>query len=172
MIDISGAAKLKEAERPVGRVLAEFRDYDQMLDGIRARIVELQLAGETLDDVSGLPKGYASKLTAPRPTRRIGAVSFGPMLGVLGMKCLFVEDEDAVRRVAGRLKRRNSNLVRSAASEFRLTHRWLRKIARKGGKSRDAKLTPEQRSELARELNRIRWNKPRVTEIKRKARAA
>jgi hypothetical protein len=132
-----------------------------------ARIVELQLAGETLDDVSGLPKGYASKLTAPRPTRRIGAVSFGPMLGVLGMKCLFVEDEDAVRRVAGRLKRRNSNLVRSAASEFRLTHRWLRKIARKGGKSRDAKLTPEQRSELARELNRIRWSKPRVVQVKR-----
>ena len=48
-----------------------------------------------------------------------------------------------------------------------------REIASKGGTARDAKLTPEQRSELARELNRIRWSKPKVTEIKRnKARAA
>ena len=34
-----------------------------------------------------------------------------------------------------------------------------------GGKARNAKLTPEQRSELARELNRIRWSKPRVAQV-------
>jgi hypothetical protein len=163
---------MSEADQPLGRVLGEFRDYNQMLAGLRARITELQLAGETLDEVSGLPKGYASKLTSARPTRRIGAVSLGPILGVLGIKCLFVEDEDALRRVADRLTRRNSNLVRGGTTVIELSHRFMRKIQAKGRKARFAKMTAEQRSELARELNRIRWKKPRVTEIKRKARAA
>ena len=156
-----------------GRQLAEATDYNGLVTAIRSRVAELQLAGETIDEVAGLPARYTAKLLRPMPVRRIGMLSLGPLLGALGLKLIVVEDEDALRRVAGRLKRRNPNLVRSAASEFRLSHRFLRKIASKGGTARDAKLTPEQRSELARELNRIRWSKPKVTEIKRnKARAA
>jgi hypothetical protein len=163
---------MSEADHPVGRVLGEFRDYGQMLAGIRARVNEMQVNGERFDEFAGLPRGYLSKIAGTKPVRRIGITSMGPLLSALGVTCIFVEDPEATARLKNRLKPRNPRLVRSAASEFRLSHRWLRKIASKGGTARDAKLTPEQRSELARELNRIRWKKPRVTEIKHKARAA
>jgi hypothetical protein len=153
--------------QPQARELAHVTDYYSLISAFRARAAEMHIAtgSDNVAHVAGIAHGYLGKLLAPRPVRRIGMQSLGPVLGVLGVKIIVVEDEDALRRFGSRLKRRNDNLVRSAASEFRLTHRWLRKIASKGGKSRDAKLTPEQRSELARELNRIRWSKSRVVEI-------
>jgi hypothetical protein len=160
-------------EQPQARELAHVTDYHSLISAFRARAAEMRIAtgGDNVAHVAGIADGYLGKLLAPRPVRRVGMQSLGPVLGVLGVKLIVVEDPEALRRFGSRLKRRNDNLVRSAASEFRLTHRWLRKIASKGGKSRDAKLTPEQRSELARELNRIRWSKPKVTEIKRGAKA-
>jgi len=37
-----------------------------------------------------LPEGYLSKLVGARPIRRLGMVSFAPVLAGLGLRCLFV----------------------------------------------------------------------------------
>jgi hypothetical protein len=123
--------------------------------------------------VAGLPDRYLGKLLAPKPVRRIGMISLAPVLAVLGAELWLVGNPEAVRRFGSRLKKRNDNLVRGGTTVIELSHRFMRKIQAKGRKARFAKMTAEQRSELARELNRIRWSKPKVTETKRnKARAA
>jgi hypothetical protein len=133
-----------------------------MLEGIRARINELQVNGEAFDEFAGLPKGYLNKIAGSRPIRRVGMLSMGPLLQALGIKCVFLEDPEATQRLKKRLKPRNSNLVRSAVTEVRLTRRFMQKIGRMGAAVRFSKMTPEERSKLARRLNKARWRKPRV----------
>jgi len=91
---------LAEGDGP--RVVAEFSDYAGMLDALRRRVNELALNGERFDEYAGLPRGYLSKLVGAKPTRRLGMVSFQPVLAGLGLRCLFVVDEEAERRLKER----------------------------------------------------------------------
>jgi len=60
------------------RIVATFDSYAGMLEAIRARVNELQVNGERLDEYIGLPRGYYSKLAGANPIRRLGMVSFAP----------------------------------------------------------------------------------------------
>src|SRR5206468_2426011 len=73
--------------------LATVRDYDELVAAVRARVAELNITHANVDDVSGVPGGYASKLLCNPPMRTMGRVSLGLMLGALGLKLLVVEDE-------------------------------------------------------------------------------
>ena len=57
--------------------------------------------------MSGIPDGYASKLLNDPPIKRMGSISMGPVLGALGLALVVVEDEEAMRRVRGRLVKRH-----------------------------------------------------------------
>jgi hypothetical protein len=92
---------LAEGEGP--RVVAEFSDYAGMLEALRRRVNELALNGERFDEYAGLPRGYLSKLVGAKPIRRLGMVSFSPTLAALGLRCLFVEDEAATKRLRCRV---------------------------------------------------------------------
>jgi hypothetical protein len=78
------------AEGPpvIGDVIGEFSDYDQMITVLRQRAADLNLSGETIDEISGLPSRYAAKLLGPQKIRKLGAVSLGPFLGALAVRCL------------------------------------------------------------------------------------
>jgi hypothetical protein len=56
---LSAEGELAEDEPP--RVVATFDSYAGMLEAIRARVHELQVNGERLDEYVGLPRGYYSK---------------------------------------------------------------------------------------------------------------
>jgi hypothetical protein len=148
------------AEGDGPRVVAEFSDYTGMLDALRRRVNELALNGERFDEYAGLPRGYLSKLVGAKPTRRLGMVSFQPVLAGLGLRCLFVEDEAATERLKNHVAPRNGSYVRSAAWQITLTRRFLQKIGRLGGKANMARLTSKQRSELGRRGANARWRKP------------
>jgi hypothetical protein len=94
------------------RPLAEIVDYDTMVAAFRARVAELKVAGETLDDVSGLAKGYVQKLVGIHPVKRIGHISFGPLIGALCVKLIMVEDPEAVLRYGRQLTKRYEPAVR------------------------------------------------------------
>jgi hypothetical protein len=145
------------AERP--RVIADVGSYEQMLAALRARINELQINGERFDEFAGLPRGYLSKLIGARPIRRLGMISFAPVLAGLGLRCLFVEDPEGTARLKNQVKPRNSSYVRAMPADacMVLTPRMLQRIRRLGGKARMAQLTPKQRSELARRAALARW---------------
>src|SRR5262249_23213131 len=115
---------------------------------------------ERFDEYAGLPRGYLSKLVGARPQRKLGMTSYGPVIAGLGLKCLFVVDEEAERRVRERVRPRNGSYVRSAPSIV-LTARFFQKIGRKGAQARIDNSTEAQRQEWARNAAIARWKGPR-----------
>jgi hypothetical protein len=156
---LSAEGELAEDEPP--RVIATFNSYAGMLEAIRARVHELQVNGERLDEYVGLPRGYYSKVAGANPIRRLGMTSFAPILNGLGLKCQFIEDPAATERLKSRVLPRNASYVRTmpAAAGILFTARMLKRIRRLGGLARMAKLTPEQRSELGKKAAATRWKK-------------
>jgi hypothetical protein len=147
---------MTEGEGP--RVIATFGSYAEMLEAIRERVNELQIQGERFDDYAGLPTGYLSKLVGARPIRRLGMVSFAPVLSGLGLKCQFIEDQAATERLKNHIAPRNGSYVRATPSIV-FTVRWFRNIGRKGAQARIDNSTAEQRQEWARRAAIARWRK-------------
>jgi hypothetical protein len=143
-------------ERP--RIIADVSSYEQMVDALRQRVQELSINGERFDEYAGLPRGYLSKLVGANPVRRLGMTSFEPVLSGLGLRCLFVEDEQATQRLKKRLPPRNSSYVRAAPSIV-LTVRFFQKIGRLGAQARIDNSTAEQRRKWARRAANTRWAK-------------
>ena len=144
------------------RVICEFSDYDELINGLRLRAAELNLSGEQLDLVSGLPARYRQKLLGPNPIRRLGAISLGPFLGALAVRGLLVEDKAAVERLRRQTTPRKSQFVRSAAVHTNLTTRFLRKIGAKGGENSRKYLGKRLVKRLARRAANARWHPKRT----------
>ena len=93
--------------------LGTVRDYDDLVAVIRARMIELDVTLATVDHVAGLPTNYASKLLGPNPRKGLGGMSFGAILGAIGIKLVAIEDTDALARVRHRLVKRRKRLPQS-----------------------------------------------------------
>ena len=139
-------------------IVATFDSYAGMLQAIRARVNELQIHGERFDDYAGLPTGYLSKLVGARPIRRLGMVSFAPVLAGLGLKCQFVEDQAATERLKNHVAPRNGSYVRGTPSIV-FTVRFFQRIGRKGAQARVDNSTAEQRREWAKKAAAARWGR-------------
>ena len=147
---------MADDERP--RIVGEFVEYDDFVDLLRNRIVDLGIHGERFDEFAGLPRGYLSRLVGAHPIRRIGMASMGPLLSAMGVKLQMVEDPFGTARLR-RLPPRNFSFVRAMPADacIVLTPRMLKRIRRLGGQARMAMLTPKQRRELARRAALARW---------------
>jgi hypothetical protein len=143
------------------RVIAVARDYDQLITAIRARRDELQVTHITIDEVAGLQGGYAGKLLCDPPIKLLGKVSFGCVLGALGLAVVLVQDNDALKKVQDRLVTRKHRKMRPDRS-----HTWFTaENAREMAKRRAAKMSAKERSASASKAARARWRKPRLIEI-------
>lgn len=140
------------------RVIATVTDYNGLLAALRLRANELQVAGETLDDVCGLPTRYVAKLLGPKPVRRIGMLSLGSLLGALGLALAVVEDAETMQRYGDRLTKRNGSAVRAGTVQFAISRRFMRKIQAQGGKNSRKYMTPGRARQLARKAARARWD--------------
>ncbi|MFZ2082670.1 MAG: hypothetical protein WAV38_39640, partial [Xanthobacteraceae bacterium] len=135
---------MSEGEAP--RVVAEFSDYDELIDALRQRAAELNISGEQIDRRSGLADRYTQKLLNPNnPIRRLGAISLGPFLGALAVRGLLVEDLAAVEKLRRQTTPRNLSFVRAAPRTIIFTLRFFKKIGRKGAQARIDNSTEEQR---------------------------
>jgi hypothetical protein len=142
------------------RVVATFADYSGLVDGLRSRLAELNVAGHTIDHIAGLPAGYALKVLGSRPVKRIGPRSMGDLLGALGLKAQLIEDPEAFARVAGRLiPRKPRQGVRKGAVHLTFTRRFYQKIGRVGGRLSRLKMSKQQASALGRKAAMARWSK-------------
>jgi hypothetical protein len=164
------AEQTSRTDTAMAGVIAQVTDYRTLLNALRARATEQQLALSAPENaqVCGLPDQYLGKVLGTRPVRRLGVVSLGPILAALGCRLVLVIDEEAERKYGPRLKRHNSALIRTG-TEAQLAERHARRMGRKGGRARWAGTTAKERSEVARQLNKLRWSKPRITEVKRAA---
>jgi hypothetical protein len=149
------------AEGKRDRIVATFNDYPGMMQALRERVKELGVHGESLDEFCGLSRGYSSKLVSLRPPRRLGMVSWGPLVCGLGLRMQFIEDAEATALVRSRVKQANPSYVRimPAAASIIFTARMLKRIRRLGGQARMARLTAKERSKLARKAALARWRK-------------
>jgi hypothetical protein len=130
--------------------LATIRDYSDLVAALRARANALDVSRGTIDEVAGLPSGYAGKLLALVPSKTLGRVSLGPVLGALGVMLVLVEDAAALDRVRDRLVKRRWQRTGGGATHWRQEQVrtralvLLREWAVAGGKQRFAGMTPEQ----------------------------
>lgn len=72
-----------------------------MLDAVRARVRELQLTYEVLEDLAGTQSGYVVKVIGPNPSRCFGPVSWN-ILEALGLRVVVEVDPEAVERMRDR----------------------------------------------------------------------
>jgi hypothetical protein len=143
------------------RVIGEFDTYLGLLAALRERVAQLDVSGERLDELAGLPRGYFQKLIGTRPRKRLGVQSLGDVFGALAIKAVLVEDEAALARISSRLVRRKYAVpsVTTQMITIELSRRHMRKIQQKGRAVRFAKMTPKERSELGRKLAHYRWHR-------------
>jgi hypothetical protein len=151
--------------------LGTCNDYRGLQNLLRERAEALNISRNTLDEIGGFAAGHSSKLLAPGLLKNLGPVTLGLMLQSLGVRLVLVEDAAALERISPRLRPREVSVPMRAlawgkAGTLVVSKRWVRRIAREGGRARALALTPKQRSASARKAAKARWSKPRVTEIK------
>jgi hypothetical protein len=154
-------------DAPPPRVVAEIsheQGYAGLVAAFRARSNELEIAvtGEAVAQVAGIPASYFAKILSPsaNPRKRFGALSLGPIMAVLGLKIVLVEDRAAVEQYTRRIPRRNGAFVHhntaAAAINISLSKQWLRKIGRVGAQVRWAQ--KRQRVRSASHAAKVRWS--------------
>jgi hypothetical protein len=159
--DIATAPHGQAALQPLGEVNFE-NGYAGLVAAFRARAAEQKIAigGDSVAAVSGLPVAYVAKLLQPRPAKRLGAISLGPLLGVLGLRLLVCADPIALARFGSKLEKRREAFVHSeAVHQVVFSRRFLKKIGALGGKNSRANMTAQQARRLARKAAAARWSK-------------
>jgi hypothetical protein len=145
------------------KIVGEFSDYNELITALRARAAALNLSGETIDAVSGLPQRYAAKLLGPSQIRRLGATSLGPFLGALAVRCLIVEDKAALAKLRSRTAPRMAQYarpgMRAGSVQILLTDRFMKKIRKKGGENSRKYLGKRLVKQLARKAAAARWGR-------------
>lgn len=154
-------------------VIGEVREYGDLIAVFRARTDALNVSRKELDDATKLPDGYCAKVLCVPPMKTLGPISFGTLLGALGLKLLVVEDPEAMRRYAEKMEARNKSQVRTSHRTYPIP-KWLISPAKskKLNALRSEKLSPEIRSKMARYAVKVRWkNKRAAARLKRLAEA-
>jgi len=146
------------------------RSYQDLQAVLRAVAELRRLSREQIDELAGLPRGYASKVLAELPSRSLGPDTLGPMVGALGVQLLVVDDPDALARYTERADKRvefraQNAVMHSGTVHVKLSRRKLRKMQRKGGKNSRKRMSWKTRRGLARKAARARWSTPKLIEI-------
>jgi hypothetical protein len=83
----------------LGRIV---NDYEGLMEVCRQRAAELEISRLGIDELSGLPTGFAGKILGHRQAKRLGPKTLGPLMQVLGLKLLVIEDESTTARTLAR----------------------------------------------------------------------
>ena len=91
------------------------RSYDDLHATLRARADALEISRQAIDELAGLPAGYAGKLLGGGQVKKFGGLSLELMLQTLGLRLVVVEDPEALGRLQGRYEKRDARYVRERA---------------------------------------------------------
>jgi hypothetical protein len=143
------------------RLLAIVRDYGDLHAILRAKSSALGLTRAEMDHRVGLAAGHSSKLLARVPTKRLGALTFGPVLAAFGLALIVVEDDESLSLIERQLgASENATDKKPSRYDWRLKKGsgWARRM----NALRKLKLTAEERSASASRAARVRWQKQRL----------
>lgn len=146
--------------------------YDDLIRALRERATALGMTDKTIEEIGGFTGGHVGKLLGAKRTKSLGGLSFGMMLGALGLKFAIIEDEEQTARIRKRFDpSEKSKRELSDAQPLRIplsadiARAILSEFARENGRAsyrvRMQKHTPEQRSKYARKAAKARWKKGR-----------
>jgi hypothetical protein len=134
--------------------IATIKCYNDLVAALRARKEALGLSDPVLDDVAGLTAGHTNKCLGPSRERGIGAATFEAYLMALAIDLVMIENAAKLAEMRPYYQARSTNRVRSNhAIGDQVLSRAMKKLA----KARWAKVTPEKRSDMARQLAYKRW---------------
>lgn len=119
-------------------------EYADLRALIAARRKQLGLSQLALDDIAGTQQGYTAKIECG--TRHFGDVSFGCILGALGI-------EFAAVRTGG-THGESGSAPKASSEKLKIVRKNL---AAKGGRARAAKLSADQRRRSAQKAAKSRW---------------
>lgn len=159
---------------------APIRSMPELVQALRDRRDELNISHETIDSIAGLQSGYTSKLLAPKPIKNLGPMSFGSILGALGLAVVVVPDPQAEAKVGDRWEPRKRpqklplsmplSIDNQVPAEIAITPElqgilrrpeYMREIGLRGNIKRNATLSGWKRKVLARRAAKARWRKQR-----------
>lgn len=160
---------------------APIRSMPELIAAFRSRRDELQITHETIDAISLLPDGYASKLLAPVPIKNIGPKALEGLLDALGLVLVAVPNPNVGNRVTSKWVKRKRRVKTAPLSiplsienevpkHLQITpdlHRQLRDsehmrtIGKRGGKRRLKTMGKRARQRAASHAARMRWDRER-----------
>lgn len=95
----------KPVDVPIEAPLATVTDYDGLIVALIARMKQLGLTVQLIDELALLPDGNAGKIFGPARVKNLGPKSLGGMLDVMCAKMILVSDPAALERLEIRRKR-------------------------------------------------------------------
>lgn len=150
-------------------------DHAGLLAAVRARVAELGLTHEVLDYVAGWQSGYAGKLLANPPIKRLGPMSYWLMLEALGYRLTLQLDEQLCAQLAPFWQRRvrpRRNLALAKIGLVRtVTPAMLRAWGAAGGRARAQTLSERRRRQIAKLAVQARERKRRAADVEQSAAA-
>lgn len=151
------------AQAPM-KVLGPVRSYHDLHEIMRAQAERLNVSRVTIDELANLTPGYAAKLLAPNPIKHLGEETFASVLPALAIKLIAVVDEQSLEQITKAATTRvGQGALLTDAVHYKLSRRFMRKIARKGGSNSRKYMTKKKASRMARKAARARYPKARAT---------
>lgn len=146
--------------------------YDDLIRALRERASALGMTDKIIEEIGGFTGGHVGKLLGAKRTKSLGGLSFGMMLGALGLKFAIIEDEEATARIRRRFdpsEKSKRDLSDARAPRIDVTPDIARAIlrdlgretGRAGHEARMRSTTPAQRARSASKAARARWKKVR-----------
>jgi hypothetical protein len=152
------------------RPLAIVKDYDGLHQACRAYVDKISVSRVVIDEVAGLPSGYAGKVLGPNQAKRLGMTSLGPFLQTVGLVLIVAQDTDASARMLERIGKnydpRQANQVR-LNNHSHLSQKIIDDVLghltnnKKGGLTVLNNAVKEARSNWARRAGKASWGKKR-----------
>lgn len=148
------------------RHLATVNGYQGLVAAIRARKDEMRISDNELEDLAGLTRGHVSKLLAPGASKTLGPLSMGRLLRSLGLELIVAENAGQTAKIRELYSERNETRVRKRAVmaiAIEAPPPWLlnRERGRQLRQIQLSRLTPEQRSRIAKKAARNRRRRQR-----------
>jgi hypothetical protein len=135
------------------REIARCRSYAEIQAGLRIWADELGLSRKVIDERSGLQDGYAAKILAENPSKRLGNNMLPLLLETLGAYLVLVVDLAEVDRIRKAAPHRTEHRVRtrpvSSPEKLLVIADYLHSMASRGGKRCLETMTAEQRQRRA-----------------------
>jgi hypothetical protein len=109
----------------LGRVI---NDYESLIEICRERAAELAISREGIDVLSGCAPGFAGKVLGHRQAKKLGPTTLKPILQVLGLKLLVLEDDHetsltlSIREPVQGSQQRMNNTARLSAKLLPASH--------------------------------------------------